>query len=158
MVEWILNSPLNKLVVGQAWVFPVLETTHFFGLCLLLGGLLFLDLRLMGLFRGFSFEATHELLLLVFIGFGANLITGVLFFFGDPERYSINIGFQIKMVLVLIMGMNAAWFFWKLNGPMKNWDAHADAPLDAKIVGCISLVGWFAVMILGRLIPYVGTG
>ncbi len=145
-------------VTSIFWLWPVMETLHFIGLSMLLGGLIIIDTRLAGLFRGINIAATHKLLPWVFIGFGINLVTGVLFFFGDPMRYSVNIGFQIKMVLVVIAGLNALWFWFRINKDMHTWAADADTPAEAKVVAWVSLVTWTGVLLLGRLIPYVGTG
>jgi len=140
------------------WLWPLMETIHFIGLSLLLGGLIVIDTRLAGYFRGVNIAATHKLLPWVFIGFGLNLVTGVLFFFGDPMRYAINIGFRIKMVLVVIAGLNALWFWFKINPAMRSWKPDTDPPVVAKLVAWISLVSWTGVLLFGRLIPYVGTG
>jgi hypothetical protein len=128
------------------------------GLSLLLGGLIVIDLRMAGHIRVLDPAATHKLLPLLFIGFGINLITGVLFFYGDPLRYSVNIGFQIKMMLVVLAGLNAALYYWKINPVIQNSEQNAKSPSDAKFVAYTSLTLWFGVLLCGRLIPYVGTG
>jgi hypothetical protein len=158
LVSWIEGGTLNTWVLGSSWIWPTMETLHFVGLALLLGSLLIIDLRLAGFFRQIDIRATHKLLPWVFIGFGLNLVTGVLFFFGDPGRYAINIGFQIKMILVLIAGLNALWFYWKINPVMGAWEPDCDTPGIAKTIAWVSLGTWFSVLLLGRLIPYVGTG
>ena len=145
-------------VTSVYWLWPLMETIHFIGLSLLLGGLIVIDARLAGFFRGVNIAATHKLLPWVFIGFGLNLTTGVLFFFGDPLRYAVNIGFQIKMVLVMIAGLNALWFWIKINPVMQSWEPDIDPPGVAKLIAWISLVSWTGVLLFCRLIPYVGTG
>ncbi|MCG8450378.1 MAG: hypothetical protein MI725_12485 [Pirellulales bacterium] len=135
-----------------------MEIIHFVGLSLLLGGFIVIDLRLMGFFRQVNLAATHKLLPLVFFGFTLNLITGTLFFFGDPMRYAINIGFQAKMILVAIAGLNALWYYWKIRPILDTLDADADPPPLAKTIAFLSLGCWTSVLLLGRLIPYVGTG
>ncbi len=156
--ESIVGGSLNSWIQATYWLWPVLEITHFIGLSLLLGGLLVIDLRMAGHFKAFDPAATHQLLPLVLIGFGLNLFTGVLFFYGDPLRYSVNIGFQIKMGLVLLAGLNAALYYWKISPVMHGWDAATDSPPIAKFVAYTSLVLWTGVLLCGRLIPYVGTG
>jgi len=157
-VQAVEGSAINQWVMGSAWVWPVLEILHFIGLSLLLGALLVIDLRMAGFFRRINVAATHKMLPWVFIGFGINLTTGFLFVMGDPARYTANIGFRWKMVLVLIAGLNALWFWLKVNSDMKNWEPHADTPAVAKIIAWVSLGCWFGVLLLGRLIPYIGTG
>lgn len=154
----IEGGAIYNMVIGSTWLWPFMEIVHFVGLSLLMGGLIVVDLRLAGFFRSINLVATHKLLPWVFVGFGLNLVTGVLFFFGDPLRYSENIGFRIKMVLILIAGLNALWFYWKINPVMHSWDGDADTPALAKVIAFVSLATWTSVLLLGRLIPYVGTG
>ncbi len=154
----LAETALSQWILLTYWLWPVLEIVHFIGLSLLLGGLILIDLRLAGHVRALNPAATHQLLPLVFTGFGLNLITGVLFFIGDPMRYSINIGFQIKMVLVMIAGLNALLYYWKINPVIHSWNPDANPPAIAKFVAYTSLVTWTGVLLCGRLIPYVGTG
>jgi hypothetical protein len=156
--ESIVGGSLNTWIQATYWLWPVMEISHFVGLSLLLGGLLVIDLRMAGHFRSFDPAATHQLLPLVLIGFGINLVTGILFFYGDPMRYSVNIGFQIKMGLVVVAGLNAALYYWKLSPIMHGWDATTVSPPLAKFVAYTSLAVWAGVLLCGRLIPYVGTG
>lgn len=156
--ESIVGGSLNTWIQATYWLWPVMEISHFIGLSLLLGGLLVIDLRMAGHFRSFDPVATHRLLPFVLIGFGINLLTGILFFYGDPMRYSVNIGFQIKMGLVLLAGLNAALYYWKVSPIMQGWDAATPSPPIAKFVAYTSLAVWAGVLLCGRLIPYVGTG
>jgi hypothetical protein len=111
-------------------------------------------LRLAGFLRQIDLKSTHRLLPWAVIGFVMNLVSGFLFFMGDPGRYSINIGFQIKMVLVLVAGLNVLIFALLI----ENWDPYGDTTGLAKTVAWVSLAAWTGVLLLGRLIPYIGTG
>ena len=157
-VQAVEGSAINEWVLGSTWAWPIMEILHFVGLSLLLGSLLVIDLRLAGFFRQINIAATHRLLPFTFLGFSINLVTGFLFLMGDPARYTANIGFRWKMVLVLVAGLNALWFWIRINPVMKSWEAHADTPAVAKVIAWVSLGTWFAVLLLGRLIPYIGTG
>lgn len=154
----IEGGAIYTLVTSTYWLWPLMEIIHFIGLSLLLGAMLVIDLRLAGFFRQINLMATHKLIPWAFVGFGMNLVTGVLFFFGDPMRYAVNIGFQMKMILIVIAGLNALWFYWKINPVMRDWEPHAETPLQAKTIAFVSLGVWTGVLLLGRLIPYVGTG
>ena len=152
------GSPVNLWIQDTFWLWPVMEITHFLGLALLFGGLLVVDLRMAGHLKGVTPSSTHQLLPLVLIGFTLNLITGVLFFFGDPACDSINIGFQIKMLLITIAGLNALFYHWRVSPSMVEWDETTEPPRLVKFVAYVSLTCWFGVLLSGRLIPYVGTG
>ena len=153
-----MASNLTQWIQATYWLWPILEIFHFFGLTLLMGGLIIVDLRMIGFFPDIDLEEVKKLLPLVIFGFLVNLITGVLFLFGDPSRYSINIGFQIKMILVLLAGCNAAIYHLKVEPLFSNLNLTDRLPLVIKITGFTSLTLWTGVLLLGRLIPYVGTG
>jgi hypothetical protein len=158
LADWLESTWLNGLVLGYAWTWPTLETLHFVGLCLLIGAILIMDLRLIGLQRIIPLAAVHRLVPVAFIGFGINLITGVLFCFGDPHRYFINISFQLKMLLVLLAGLNALIYYLKVEPALARAAPDADTPPLAKAVGAASIALWIGVLAFGRLIPYLGTG
>lgn len=158
LAHYVLGGPVYDFVNGQGWLWPFMETTHFVGMSLLIGSLLVVDLRMAGHFRSLDLIATHKLLPVAFIGFGLNLVTGVLFFCGDPMRYAVHAGFQLKMILVIVAGLNALLYYWKIKPGMGSWDPEGDSPMLARVVAYVSLATWTGVLLLGRLIPYVSTG
>ena len=54
-------------------------------------------------------------------------------------RYSINIGFQIKMVLVVIAGLNALLYHWKVSPLMEGLTEDSSSPLIARCTAYTSL-------------------
>ena len=154
-----MASQLSQWVQATYWLWPVLEIIHFFGLTLLMGGLIIVDLRMIGFFSTISLQGVKKLLPFVIFGFLLNLITGILFIYGDPSRYAINIGFQIKLILILLAGCNAAIYHFRVESYVLDLGSSSRRPpLTIKLVGLTSLGLWTAVLLLGRLIPYVGTG
>ena len=91
-------------VTGTKWMWPTCETLHFIGLSLLMGVVLLVDLRMLGFMKSVSFPVLHRLLPWGILGFGINVLTGLLFFIGQPDQYIKSIPFQWKMALVLIAG------------------------------------------------------
>jgi hypothetical protein len=157
ILEWIRLN-IGSVVHSVPMTWPMYETVHFFGLCLLLGALIIIDLRLLGFNRGVSMLSVHDLLPWVFIGFGMNLVSGIAFFVSDPYRYAVNIGFLIKMGLLILAGLNALYYQRKLAPLVDNWTETTEVPTNAKVVGGLSLLLWFGVLVYGRLIPFVGSG
>jgi len=157
ILDWIADN-LGILVLALPWTWPILETLHFIGLCMLLGGLIVIDLRLLGFNRLIPTVASHDLLPIIYTGLTINTVTGIMFFIGDPHRYAVNIGFQLKMLLYVLAGLNALWYQYKLSPRVDRLPANSPMPTDARLSGALSLGLWFGVLIFGRLIPYVGTG
>ncbi len=158
LISWIEGSALNLWILNTQWVWPVMEILHFIGLSLLLGSLLIVDLRLIGCFRKINIQAVQTLLPLAVSGFLINLVTGIVFFLGDPMRYVINVGFQLKMVLIGLAGLNTLWFIKTIRPSTTQWAPNRAPSGSARATGLISLALWFGVLLLGRLIPYVGSG
>ena len=158
LIQAIDGGAINTWVLSTYWLWPLLEIIHFIGLALLLGAIIIVDLRLAGFLRQINIMSVHRLLPWAGIGFAMNLFSGFLFFMGDPGRYPINIGFQFKMVLVLIAGLNVLIYALKINPGIEKWDPNGDTSGLAKSVAWVSLLAWTGVLLLGRLIPYIGTG
>ena len=135
-------------------MWPTCETLHFVGLSLLCGVVFLVDLRVLGVMRGVSFASLHRLLPWAALGFGINVVTGILFFVGIPGQYIHNVSFYWKIGLVMLAGANALYFTffdepWSL-GPKE------DAPLTAKIAAVSAMVLWVAVMYCGSMLPFLG--
>jgi hypothetical protein len=158
IAQAMLDSSLNSWIQTSPWIWPFLEIMHFIGLALLMGGLIVFDLRLAGHFRVLNLTAAHALLPLVLTGFAINLSSGSLFFYGDPLVYAANIGFRIKMGLIVLAGLNALLYYWKIKPLMHDGDANAKALPIARFVAYASLILWSGVLLFGRLLPYVGSG
>jgi hypothetical protein len=152
--EGNLARRVGGFVTETPWVWPTCETLHFIGLTLLLGVVLLVDLRVLGVMRGVSFASLHRLLPLAAIGFGVNVVTGLLFFVGIPHQYTGNRSFYWKLALVMLAGLNAVYFTileepWAL-GPGE------DAPLTAKVAAVSAMVLWVGVMYCGSMLPFLG--
>ena len=149
----IETSALGQVMRDSVWLFPMAEILHFMGLSLLIGSLLVVDCRLLGFARNFPVAAVYRFLPLALAGFGINLVTGTMFFFSDPFRYYPNIAFRIKMLLIILAGLNALYFTMTVRG--KSAGAGGEAGTDIKTVSTLSFLFWIGVIILGRFIPYV---
>jgi hypothetical protein len=149
-----LARTVGTFVTETPWMWPTCETLHFIGLTLLLGVVLLVDLRVLGIMKGVSFISLHRLLPLAAFGFGVNVVTGMLFFVGIPGQYVDNKAFYWKIGLVMLAGLNAVYFTilkepWEL-GPTE------DAPLTAKIAAASAMLLWVGVMYYGSMLPFIG--
>src|SRR5215813_3627018 len=154
---WLKSTQLSGFVVHYAWVWPAAETLHFIGLAMLIGVIGLMDLRLLGMAKRLPFAPLHRLLPWAIAGFTICLLTGILFFSGDPFQYIHNWVFWFKMLFVVLAGTNVLVFY--LTGIFHDVEAlkpGEDAPLAAKIIAVVSLALWIGVMYLGRMLPFLG--
>ena len=147
------GTSIGHTVATNLVLFPTLETLHFIGLALLVGGIAALDLRVLGFGKGLTVKPFHKLLPLVFLGLGINVVSGVLFFLADPVGYGNNTAFQFKMVFLVLAGLNALWFEVAVAKDVASWGPEADAPQLAKVICGLSLLLWAAVIVAGRMMP-----
>jgi hypothetical protein len=157
-MDWMTTTWINQLVLGYAWSWPTLESLHFIALCLLMGSLLIMDLRLIGFQRIIPLSAVHSLMPVAIVSFIVNLVTGLGFLFGDPYTYAANWAFWMKMSLVLLAGLNFLLYYTKVEPAIVRLGPNDATPGLAKAVGVMSLTFWFGVLAFGRLLPYLGTG
>ena len=152
--EWIRVASIAGFINTTNWAWPTLETLHFIGLSMILGVALVVNLRMLGVAKNISFSALHRLLPWGILGFGLNVSTGLLFFVTIPEQYTQNLALHIKMILMMIAGVNILYFTifeepWKL-GPGD------DASVRAKVVTTVTVVLWIGVIYFGRMMPFIG--
>ncbi len=154
LVAWLLSTSLSAAVTGNAWVWPVLETLHFAGLSLLIGTIGLFDLRLLGMAKGLPPALMARLIPWGMTGFAVNVVTGVLFFVGEPGNYVNNIAFYCKMAFVALAGINVLVFYLTMAKRVEALGPGDDAPFGAKVVAAASLALWIGVMAAGRLLTF----
>src|SRR2546426_3515236 len=86
------------------WVWPALETLHFFGLILIIAAFGALNLRLLGFLKQIPVAPLHRLLPWGIVGLAINITTGILFFVGMPFFYVYNPVLYAKIVAIMIAG------------------------------------------------------
>jgi len=152
--EGDLGRRVGLFVTSVPWAWPACETLHFIGLTLLMGVVLVVDLRMLGIMKNVSFASLHRLLPWAILGFGINVLTGMAFYVASPDQYDQNISFGWKLALIMLAGANALYFtifddVWKIK-------AGDEASGTAKAFAVSALVLWVGVMFFGSMLPFIG--
>ena len=95
---WIADTPLAAWVISSQYIWPTLECIHFVSLCVLIGSVLIIDLRLIGFYRERCASMVQFLIRLSLMAFAVNFATGVLFFAGNTFKYTNNLAFELKLI------------------------------------------------------------
>ncbi len=139
MFTWISSHP---------WAYPALEVVHLVGIALLLGNLVLVELRVLGMAPALPLALLARAALpLVAAGFGLAATSGLLMFASQPMDLLANRVFTLKMLLLMAAGSNAAWFHGR--GSLQRLDSLA------KVQALLSLGLWLSVLTCGRFIAYV---
>jgi len=137
-------------------MYPLVESTHVLTLCLFVGLAAMLDLRLMGLtLRKVPVsEVAARFLPWLRVGFAIMFVTGWLLFYAIPVRSWHNVFFRIKLVMLVLAGLNAFVFHNGVYRKVFEWDASDRVPRAARAAGACSLVLWAIIIVSGRMIAY----
>ena len=155
---WLVTSSIAHSPVADmmrtAWAWPIAESVHFLGLCMLIGCIGTFDLRLLGVAKRVPIAAMHRLIPFGIFGFVINVSTGLLFVLTEPDQYIYNPSFHIKLLFLTIAGVNAGMFYLSSYRQVFTAQASLNAPLRAKVIAAISLSAWLTVIVAGRLITF----
>ena len=138
------------------WVWPLIESTHVLTLTLFAGTAMLFDLRLTGMALGRMPAATVYARLLPWTqaGFVLMVTSGLLLFYATPVRNYQNIFFRVKVMLMILAGLNVWLFHRGIYRRVDQWGDAALPPRRARLAGYASLVLWAGVIVCGRLIAY----
>ena len=138
--------------IGFTWWFPLLESIHVLAIGLVVGTILMVALRLLGLAatRYPASRITRELVPWTWIGFVVAFTTGFGMFMAGATRYVENPAFQIKFMLLPLAALNMVWFQFRTMRTISAWDDTNVLPTTAKLAGATSLLLWIGVLLAGR--------
>jgi hypothetical protein len=154
--EWLAETPWSVALHESLYMYPLVESTHVLSITLFVGLAVMLDLRLLGLtMRQVPVsEFLARILPWTRVGFAVMVVTGVLLFYAIPVRNYQNIFFRLKVVMLLLAGLNVWIFQARVERRLAEWDRAAVTPAAARVAAVVSLVLWAGIVVSGRMIAY----
>ena len=144
----VASAPAQWLRFSR-WGYAAVNTTHVFGIALLVGAIMPLDLRLLGLWRSVALEPLARVLVPVAAtGLALAIATGAFLFITRADEYAAIDLFLIKATLIAAGAAHALAIH--LGSGLR--DA---PPARLRAVGATSLSIWVAALICGRLLAFV---
>ncbi|WP_420563885.1 hypothetical protein [Thalassobaculum sp.] len=152
LLTTLASSDLATALRFSRWGYAAVNTAHVLGIAVLVGGILPLDLRMLGLWPRVEAEALHRVLVpMAAAGLVLALATGFLLFAVRPVDYAANVAFLAKIVLVAI-GIASALSAHMLWGRSLE---HATGSVRVR-VGAVSMLCWIGALVAGRMIAFTG--
>jgi len=152
-MQWLQALPLAAFIHQTKWVFTTIEVIHVVAIAAVLGSIAIVDLRLLGLAstkRPFT-EVARPVLRWTWAAFVLAALTGSLMFISQATDYFASTTFRIKIVIMVLAGINMVIFEFVTVRGVENWNVKHTPPLPARLAGGISLSSWVLVFIFGRL-------
>jgi hypothetical protein len=151
---WLETTAIANAIRTYPWIYPSLETAHYIGLACLVGGIMLIDLRLLGLAKTLPMRSVIGLLPWVWGGFIVNALSGSLIFIYGATDFSVNPAFRFKMILMALAGVNALIFTLAAVRSGGAWIDSGRVPTGLKAVATASFLLWIGVVTAGRWMAY----
>jgi hypothetical protein len=136
---------LAQAMKHSSWLYPTVESMHIWGIGMLFGSVVIMDLRVLGLGSKLAMSDLSRLgILVAFIGFGLAVLTGSLMFITQASELIGSRLFILKMCLIFLLLANAI---------ILRMRAITDGVSKAQAL--LSLLGWASVIGMGRWMAYV---
>jgi hypothetical protein len=155
LFAWLEHTPIADAIRTWRWMYAALETGHYIGLSLLVGGIMLIDLRVLGFARTLPLKSMIGLLPFVWVGFAINATTGSLLFIYGATSFGENRAFWLKMTFMVLAGLNALAFDLAVRRSSIDWVAADRPPRLVKTFATLSFALWICVVTTGRWMAYV---
>jgi hypothetical protein len=156
LISYLENSRLADNIRENDLLFPFIESVHVLAICLVVGSILAVDLRLLGLasiHRSVS-RVTNGILPLTWCAFVVAVASGGLLFISNATKYLGNGFFIAKLFLIGAAGLNMMIFHAIGAKDLPRWENETRLPLPARLAGGVSILLWVAVVACGRWIGF----
>ena len=156
MLEWLENTQFSVLLRSEWWGWPLALTIHAFGTALVVGLILIIGLRLLGLFELIPYSSLQRLFPVIWVALVLQLLSGFLLWMTKATRYVADGAFLLKFGLVVVGAVLTYAFYGMLKREAASWDANGAVSSRAFKFGAAMLLVWCSVVIAGRLTGYLG--
>ena len=154
IVDWLGSWPGAVWLQGSGTAYLLVNAAHILGIGLLVGAILPLDLRLLGLFRAVPLPVLGPFLSrAAATGAVLAIVTGLWLFTVKPAEYLANQAFLWKAGLLVLAFANVALqhtnrgYAQAVAGSMPGW--------TVRLVAAASMLLWLSVLVAGRWIGFV---
>ena len=158
-MDFLVSLEQSRLSVwvresGSLLAFPTILLLHTYGMAVLVGIVVVIDLRILGFAPALPLAPLEKFLPMLWVAFWINAVTGTILLLADATTKMTNPDFLVKMVFialgVVVQRMIEKRVFQK--------EQTADRPstANARMLAVASLICWLGAITAGRLLAYVG--
>lgn len=153
---WLQDTPASTAIRESTAFWPILEGSHLLGMALMMAPVMMYDFRLIGVKWKADpvSKVKWSFLPVTFFGFALMFVTGAILFWSEPLKCYKSGYFRIKVVALILAGLNALVFHSTIDRTTAKWDMASPPPFRARIAGIMSLTLWAAVIFAGRYTAY----
>jgi len=156
LFQELTDSAIGAGIRESNVLFPWIESLHVLMATTVVGTIAIVDLRLIGYasHRKGARQLILDLLPFTWAAFALAVVSGLLLFTSNASGYAANTQFLSKMAVLLLAGINMAYFHLTAYRRIDQWDDALPTPKAVRIAGATSLVLWITIVFLGRWIGF----
>jgi hypothetical protein len=141
----------------EAWIIPILQSTHILAIAAVMSAVAMIELRLFGMATAFSFEQTiRRFVPLIWIGLAVLLATGAVLIISEPKRtLNGNPAFYLKMAMLIVAIAVTVAFQAAVRRNLGFVRSPARSGWVLQLSALATLALWIAIAVAGRWIAYV---
>jgi uncharacterized membrane protein len=149
--RWLQENSFIAAINGTAWTAAATEIVHYFSMFILVGSMVIVDLRVLGLVgrRQDATQLADRLFPWMWASFALNFLSGFVMFAGSATAYYRNDIFYDKLGLVLLAIV--ANIIVQQN--VRKWNQLPAMPALAKVIAIVSIGLWIGAIIAGVEVP-----
>lgn len=157
MLELLEGSSFSAMVREQLWGWPLFLTIHAFGTALVIGLMLILGLRVMGIFNQIPFATMNRMVPVVWGALCVQFVSGFVLWAAKPTRYVVDGAFLLKVILIIAGIVLTRQFQAMLEQEATVWDTKGAVSPQVTTFAAASFLVWCGVLIAGRLTGFLGS-
>ena len=157
MLDSLASSQFSALIRTQLWGWPLALTLHALGTALVLGFIIIITLRLLGLFELIPYRALNRLFPIVWGALALQVVSGLVLWVAKPAQYVADGAFLLKVLLIVVGAVLTANLSKMVARDGASWDTNGGVPARGLRFVATTLVVWCVVLVAGRLTGYLGS-
>jgi predicted ABC-type exoprotein transport system permease subunit len=150
------SSPFAAWVRESVWGWPFWLSVHVIGTAVVIGFVIIVNLRLLGLFETIPYVSLKRLFPVIWVAFAVQVVSGFVLWTTKPTRYVADGAFVLKILFVVIGFALLAYFYRVLEREAAAWDVNGRVSSSGVKFIAPTLLAWCAVLVAARLTTYLG--
>jgi hypothetical protein len=150
------SSQFSIWLRSELWGWPLVLTIHVLGTAVVIGFMIVISLRLLGLFETIPYSSLNRLFPVVWVALVVQVLTGIALWVTKPTRYVADTAFALKCSLIVVGIVLMLYFYAAMKREAASWDAAGAASGRGVKFAAASLLVWCGVLVVGRLTAHLG--
>jgi hypothetical protein len=155
VLAWLENTEFAAWVRGD-WGLPLALIVHALGTALVVGLIVIISLRLLGLFETTPYASLKRLFPVIWVAMILQFISGFMLWMTKPTRYVADVAFLLKFSFLVVGIVLTLYFYGTIKREAGSWETKGVVSSRGVKFAAATVLVWCTVVIASRLTAYLG--